>query len=65
MMGVYLASLKRLEGGSLGIGLHTFVRALLALQRLDDFDQLLEAPNDKIGLIHQDDNLPERVRKPA
>jgi hypothetical protein len=65
LMGVSLASLKRLEAGKPGIGLHTFVRALLALQRLDDFDQLLEAPNDKIGLIHQDDNLPKRVRKSA
>jgi transcriptional regulator with XRE-family HTH domain len=65
MMGVSLASLKRLEAGSPGIGLHAFVRAMLAFQRLDDFDQLLEVPNDKIGLIHQDDNLPERVRKPA
>jgi transcriptional regulator with XRE-family HTH domain len=64
-MGVSLASLKRLEAGKPGVGLHMLVRALLALQRLDDFDQLLEAPNDKIGLIHQDDNLPKRVRKSA
>lgn len=65
IMGISLASLKRLEAGRPGIGLHTFVRTLLALQQLNDFDQLLEAPNDKIGLIHQDENLPKRVRKSA
>ena len=65
IMGISLASLKRLEAGRPGIGLHTLVRALLALQRLDDFDRLLEAPNDTIGLIHQDEKLPMRVRKTA
>lgn len=65
IMGVSLSSLKRLEAGHPGIALHTLVRAVLALQLLDDFDHLVEASNDKIGLIHQDDTLPKRVRKAA
>ena len=65
IMGISLASLKRLEAGRPGIGLHSFVRALLALQLLESFDRFLEAPNDTIGLIHQDAKLPMRVRKTA
>jgi len=36
-----------------------------SIKRLDDFDRLLEAPNDTIGLIHQDEKPPKRVRKTA
>jgi transcriptional regulator with XRE-family HTH domain len=65
MMGVWVSTVKRLESDNSGVALHTLIRAMLALQLLDDFDLLLEAPNDRPGLIQQDENLPQRIRKMA
>jgi hypothetical protein len=39
-------------------------RALQVFGELDKLDQLLETPQDTIGLTLMDEQLPQRVRKP-
>lgn len=62
-MGVSLSTAARLEKGEAGVGLQTLISALLALNLLDEFNVLLEAHRDAVGLTVQDENLPKRVRK--
>jgi hypothetical protein len=62
-MGVSLSTAARLEKGEAGVSLHTLISALLALNLLAEFNALLEAPSDTIGLTIQDEHVPKRVRK--
>lgn len=56
-------TVRRMEAGYPGTALIHFVRALQVFGELDKLDQLLDTPQDTIGLILMDENLPQRVRK--
>lgn len=62
-MGASLNTVRRMEEGSPTIALHYFVRALQIFGELDQFEALLDTPNDYIGLVIMDETLPQRIRK--
>jgi transcriptional regulator with XRE-family HTH domain len=62
-IGTSAHTVRRLEAGYPGIALVHFVRALQVFGELDKLDQLLDTPQDTIGLILMDEKLPQRVRK--
>lgn len=62
-MGVSESSVARLEKGEPGVALQTLISALLVLHLLDDFMALLEPAQDTVGLLIQEELLPQRVRK--
>jgi hypothetical protein len=53
-----------MEAGHPGTALVHFARALQVFGELTQLDQLLDTPQDTIGLILMDEKLPQRVRKP-
>jgi hypothetical protein len=53
-----------MESGFPGTALVHVARALQVFGELDKLDQLLETPQDTIGLTLMDEQLPQRVRKP-
>jgi hypothetical protein len=53
-----------MEAGFPGTALVHVARALQVFGELDKLDQLLETPQDTIGLTLMDEQLPQRVRKP-
>ena len=55
---------RRMEAGFPGTALVHVARALQVFGELDKLDQLLETPQDTIGLTLMDEQLPQRVRKP-
>lgn len=52
-----------MESGHPGTALVHFARALQVFGELDKLDKLLDTPEDTIGLILMNENLPQRVRK--
>lgn len=62
-IGTSLSTVKRMEDGSPGTALHTFLRALHVLGRLDDAVQVMAAESDVLGLELMHEQLPKRVRK--
>ena len=61
--GMSVSTVWRLEQGEPGIAGCSLLSALQALCRLDEFNRLLEADCDTIGVHCQDERLPQRVRK--
>lgn len=57
-------TVRRMEAGHPGTALVHFARALQVFGELTQLDQLLDTPQDTIGLILMDEKLPQRVRKP-
>jgi transcriptional regulator with XRE-family HTH domain len=62
-IGASANTLRRMEAGYSGTALVHFVRALQVFGELDKLDQLLDTPQDTVGLTLMDENLPQRVRK--
>jgi transcriptional regulator with XRE-family HTH domain len=62
-IGASAHTVRRLEAGHPGTALVHFARALQVFGELDKLDQLLDTPQDTIGLILMDEKLPQRVRK--
>jgi len=56
-------TVRRMEAGFAGTALVHFARALQVFGELDQLDQLLDTPQDTIGLTLMDEKLPLRVRK--
>ncbi len=56
-------TVRRMESGHPGTALVHFARALQVFGELDKLDKLLDTPEDTIGLILMNENLPQRVRK--
>lgn len=56
-------TVRRLEAGHPGTALVHLARALQVFGELDKLDQLLDTPQDTIGLALMDEKLPQRVRK--
>ena len=63
-VGASANTVRRMEAGYPGTALVHFARALQAFGELDKLDQLLDTPQDTIGLALMDEQLPQRVRKP-
>jgi len=63
-IGTSANTVRRMEAGYPGTALVHFARALQVYGELDKLDQLLDTPQDTIGLILMDEKLPQRVRKP-
>lgn len=56
-------TVRRMEAGYPGTALVHIARALQVFGELDKLDQLLDTPQDTIGLTLMDEKLPQRVRK--
>lgn len=56
-------TVRRMEAGHPGTALVLIARALQVFGELDKFDQLLDTPQDTIGLTLMNEQLPQRVRK--
>jgi transcriptional regulator with XRE-family HTH domain len=62
-MGVSIGSVQRLENGEPGVSIGTLAMAFLALGSLHRFDEVLDVSSDDLGLLRDQENLPQRVRK--
>jgi transcriptional regulator with XRE-family HTH domain len=63
-IGASAHTVRRMELGHSGTALVHFARAMQVFGELDKLDQLLDTPQDLIGLMLMDESLPQRVRKP-
>lgn len=61
-VGTSLSTVRRMEDGYPGTALHTFLRALHVLGRLDDVLQVMATENDVLGMELVREQLPQRVR---
>lgn len=57
-----VSTVRRMEDGYPGTALHTFLRALHVLGRLEAMTGLLALENDALGLGLVQEQLPQRVR---
>ena len=64
-IGTSLSTVRRMEDGYAGTALHTFLRALHVLGRLDDLAQAMTLENDALGMELVREQLPQRVRTSA
>ena len=64
-LGTSLSTVRRMEDGYPGTALHTFLRALHVLGRLDDLAQAMTLENDALGMELVREQLPRRVRTSA
>ena len=62
-MGVSLSTVQRLEGGDPGISTGVLAMAFIALGNLCRFTEVLDVASDDIGLIRDQSELPQRIRK--
>lgn len=62
-IGVSLGTLQRLENGEPGVSIGTVAMAFLVLGNLEQLSDALDVARDDIGLLHDEDALPRRVRK--
>ncbi|WP_343311344.1 helix-turn-helix transcriptional regulator [Chromohalobacter beijerinckii] len=61
-IGTSLSTVRRMEDGYPGTALHTFLRALHVLGRLEDVVKIMALEQDTLGLELAQDQLPQRVR---
>ncbi|WP_076521819.1 helix-turn-helix domain-containing protein [Achromobacter sp. MFA1 R4] len=61
-IGTSLSTVRRMEDGYPGTALHTFLRALHVLGRLDDLVKVMTLENDALGMELVREQLPQRVR---
>ncbi|AEE65573.1 helix-turn-helix domain-containing protein [Bordetella pertussis] len=61
-VGTSLSTVRRMEDGHPGTALHTFLRALHVLGRLDDVLRVMATENDVLGMELVREQLPQRVR---
>jgi transcriptional regulator with XRE-family HTH domain len=62
-IGASVQTVRRLEAGHAGAAMVHLARALQVFGELDKLNQLLDTPQDTIGLMLMDEKLPQRVRK--
>ena len=62
-MGVSVDTLGRLEKGEPGISIGTLAMAFLALGSLNRFSEVMDPGSDDIGLLSEQQALPQRVRR--
>lgn len=63
-IGASVNTVRRMEAGYPGTALQHFARALQVFGVLDGLDQLLDTPQDSIGLALMDEKVPRRARLP-
>lgn len=61
-MGASLSTVRRMEKGDLRVPIHFFARAFHVFGEIRKFENLLDSPNDEIGLTLMDEQVPKRVR---
>lgn len=61
-IGASLSTVRRMEDGYPGTALHTFLRTLQVLGRLDAMVKALALENDELGMELVREQLPQRVR---
>lgn len=61
-IGTSLSTVRRMEDGYPGTALHTFLRTLHVLGRLDDLAKAMTLENDVLGMELVREQLPQRVR---
>ena len=61
-IGTSLSTVRRMEDGYPGTALHTFLRALHVLGRLEDVVRVMATENDALGMELVREQLPQRVR---
>ncbi|MHC3912169.1 hypothetical protein ACMZ4X_05439 [Achromobacter marplatensis] len=61
-IGTSLSTVRRMEDGYPGTALHTFLRALQVLGRLDAVVNVMAMENDVLGMELVRELLPQRVR---
>lgn len=61
-IGASLSTVRRMEDGYSGTALHTFLRALHVLGRLDAVSEVMAMENDVLGMELAKEQLPQRVR---
>ena len=61
-IGTSLSTVRRMEEGYSGTALHTFLRALHVLGRLDDLSRAMSLEKDALGMELVRELLPQRVR---
>ena len=64
-MGASLSTVRRMEQGDIRVPIHFYARALHVFGEIQALERLLDTPNDDIGLMLMDENLPKRVRSKA
>lgn len=57
-----VSTVRRMEDGNPGTALHTFLRALHVLGRLEDMVRIMALDQDTLGLELTQEQLPQRVR---
>jgi transcriptional regulator with XRE-family HTH domain len=62
-IGTSVTTIRRMETGHPGTALVHLVRTMQVFGELAQLDQLLDTPQDPIGLALMDEQLPQRVRK--
>lgn len=61
-MGASLSTVRRMEKGDVRVPIHFIARALHVFGEIQSLENLLDTPNDDIGLTLMDEQLPKRVR---
>ena len=61
-IGTSLSTVRRMEDGYPGTALHTFLRALQVLGRLEAVVEVMAMENDMLGMALVREQLPQRVR---
>lgn len=61
-MDASVSTVRRMEDGNPGTALHTFLRALHVLDRLEDMVRIMALDQDTLGLELTQQQLPQRVR---
>ncbi len=63
-IGASVSTVRRMEEGHAGIALQHFARAMQVFGMLNKLENLLDTPQDSVGLALMDEKLPQRVRSP-
>lgn len=63
-IGASVNTVRRMEAGYPGTALQHFARALQVFGALEGLNQLLDTPQDAIGLALMDEKVPRRARLP-
>jgi transcriptional regulator with XRE-family HTH domain len=63
-IGASANTVRRMEAGHPGTALVHLARAMQVFGALEQLNQLLDTPQDTIGLVLMNERLPKRVRKP-
>lgn len=61
-MGASVSTVRRMEKGDMRVPIHFYARALHVFGEIQALEKLLDTPQDDIGLMLMDEQVPKRVR---